>query len=344
MIIKHAENRNQDIEELTALLALPYVDEPTKRKIKTEIRKIHAGMAGEKEAAYHIDFHFGNPSKNWAVIHDFRVEYEGRVAQIDHLLLNRMMEIYICESKNFNEGVAINENGEFSYLYEGKTYGMPSPIEQNERHRLLLKKMFDDGEIAVPTRLGLRMKPAFYHLILIGNSAQIHRPQNGKNVKYLDRIIKSEQVRKRVEKDIDEVSIAGSLAVMKTISRETLYEFAEYLASFHRPSKYNWKARFGISEPAALHVPPVQAAPQPQPQNSAPQAAPPSPPAQTEPPVQTVPAQAAPDTQQAAAAQKRYFCADCRKSVSENAARYCWSRKALFQNRIYCFDCQKKYR
>ena len=40
MIIKHAQSRDRDIEELTALLALPHVGSATKRKIESEIRKI----------------------------------------------------------------------------------------------------------------------------------------------------------------------------------------------------------------------------------------------------------------------------------------------------------------
>ena len=95
MIIKHAQSRDRDIEELTALLALPHVGSATKRKIESEIRKIRAGMAGEKEAAYNIDFHYGEHKENWAVIHDLRVEYQGSTAQIDHLLINRFLEIYL---------------------------------------------------------------------------------------------------------------------------------------------------------------------------------------------------------------------------------------------------------
>ncbi len=62
------------------------------------------------KAAYEIDFHH-KASRNWAVIHDLRLEYRGRVAQIDHLLINRWLEFWVCESKHFSEGVAINEQG-----------------------------------------------------------------------------------------------------------------------------------------------------------------------------------------------------------------------------------------
>ena len=46
-------------------------------------------MKGEQEAAYHIDFHLKD-SQNWAVIHDLRVEWNGRGAQMDHLHIDRL--------------------------------------------------------------------------------------------------------------------------------------------------------------------------------------------------------------------------------------------------------------
>lgn len=39
-----------------------------------------AGVKGEKQSAYHIDFLLKD-SPNWAVIHDLRIELHGRVAQ-----------------------------------------------------------------------------------------------------------------------------------------------------------------------------------------------------------------------------------------------------------------------
>jgi hypothetical protein len=44
-------------------------------------------LKGEKEAAYHIDFHLKD-SRHWAVIRDMRVEWNKRVAQIDHLSID----------------------------------------------------------------------------------------------------------------------------------------------------------------------------------------------------------------------------------------------------------------
>ncbi|BBE50682.1 hypothetical protein OYT1_ch1122 [Ferriphaselus amnicola] len=132
MLIKKPDDKTRDMEFLKGLAARPDVSADVRKNIEQEIRYMQSGMRGEAEAAYEMDFHFG-ASKNWMLIHDLRIECEGRVAQIDHLMLNRFMEIYVCESKRFSEGVGINEHGEFSAFYGGKPYGVPSPLEQSGR-------------------------------------------------------------------------------------------------------------------------------------------------------------------------------------------------------------------
>lgn len=263
MIIKKFDvsDRKQDIAELNTLLKLPYLTQSQKDAIFKGILMINAGIKGEEEAAYQIDFHYKS-SKNWAVIHNLRLELDGNVAQIDHLLIDRMLEIYICESKHFSEGIEINEHGEFAMYYQGKPRGIPSPIEQNNRHKLLLQQAFNSDEMNLPTRLGLKMKPfSFFNMILVGSSAIIKRPQNGKNVEDLDRIIKVDHLYKRINKDINPLNpilFAKQVATMtQMISTETLQTFAENLAALHKPAKKtDWKVRFGIKEPQPENVQP----------------------------------------------------------------------------------------
>src|SRR5690606_15808502 len=113
-----------------------------------------------------------------AVIHDLRLEINGRVAQIDHLLIGRMLEVYVLETKTFSTGITINEHGEFSLPYEGKEIGIPSPIEQNNRHIRVLEDAFK--EIGHPTRLGIPMPPSFRSVVLVSPKATIKRPKTSK--------------------------------------------------------------------------------------------------------------------------------------------------------------------
>ena len=45
-------------------------------------------------------------------IHDLRLEVDGRVAQINHLIIDRVLTIWVCESTHFSEGVAVDDFGE----------------------------------------------------------------------------------------------------------------------------------------------------------------------------------------------------------------------------------------
>src|SRR4030043_617015 len=132
MLIKKRDSKQAEIDELATLLSLPL---PANKRflIERELRFIKSGDQGETDAAYFIDFHFSS-SNRWVVLHDLRLEYQDKVAQIDHLLINCFFDIYVLESKNFSYGLKITDTGEF-LVNNGKDYfAIESPIEQNKRH------------------------------------------------------------------------------------------------------------------------------------------------------------------------------------------------------------------
>lgn len=156
MLIKSADDKTKDLNTLKALATRPDASADTRKRIEAEVRNIASGIKGESEAAYEIDFYYRD-SKNWMILHDLRLECGGKVAQIDHLLVNRFMEVYVCESKRFGEGLSINDHGEFTAFYAGKPYGVPSPIEQNRRHIAVLEEVFKSGQVQLPKRLGFNI-------------------------------------------------------------------------------------------------------------------------------------------------------------------------------------------
>lgn len=131
MLIKTADDKQPDIDVLNRLLAQPDLDVAIRRRIETELRRVQAGARGEREAAYEIEFHFGaNPNR--MTIHDLRLEVEGRVAQIDHLIIDRLLGIWVCESKHFSEGVAVDDFGEWTGFYGRRPFGIGSPSSRTE--------------------------------------------------------------------------------------------------------------------------------------------------------------------------------------------------------------------
>lgn len=176
MLIKAIDDKTKDIDALKLLAARPDTSADTRKKVEQEIRNIQSGIKGEAEAAYEIEFYYG-ASKNWMTLHDLCLECEGRVAQIDHLLINRFLEIYVCESKRFAEGIAVTEQGEFAAFHGGKAYGIPSPFEQNKRHMAVLESVFKCGQVAPPKRFGITVSPTLNGLVLVSKNARIGRPK-----------------------------------------------------------------------------------------------------------------------------------------------------------------------
>lgn len=306
MLIKQADDRTADIETLKTLLSHPAAKADTKKRIEQEIRNISSGAKGEADTAYEIDFHYG-PSKNWAVIHDLRLEHKGRVAQIDHLLINRFLDVWVFESKRFSEGIDINAQGECSMFWNGRPQGIGSPHEQNAKHIAVIKAACDDGAVQLPKRLGFSIKPSFNSLVVVSKNARISRPK----VKgwWDDGIAKADQVKARIDKAFDDNNV---LLAAKIIGSDTLETFAQSLAALHLPASFEWHAKFGLSrETVAPVAKPVQA-------------------------------EAVVREAQAEPKKSGRVCHSCGTPVEDKVVTFCIRfNRARFGGKVYCQECQK---
>ncbi len=258
MLIKAAEGHLGDIAVLERLLDRTDVPGATRKRIEAEIRQIQAGEKAERDAAYQIEVYFG-PAENWATIHDLRLEVDELAVQIDHLIINRLAEIWVYESKSFAEGVSINEYGEWSRWWHGRPEGMPSPIDQNRRHIHLLERAFDEGLAPLPRRLGLAtMKPRLRSLVLVSDNARISRPS--RKIDGVDDVIKAEKLKTRL---FDSFGGSPITDMARLIGKEQLARWAQSLASLHRPAPTDWAARFGLDEaqPPVADVRPIAVSP-----------------------------------------------------------------------------------
>jgi hypothetical protein len=129
---------------------------------------------------------------------------------------------------------------------------MPSPIEQNRRHIHLLERVFDDGIVRAPKRLGLvALKPRFRGLVLVSANARIGRPR--RRIDGIDDVIKADQLKTRL---FDEFDRAPEWTLATVIGKEGLAAFARELTALHRPILFDWAAKFGLRP-----VPQVKPAP-----------------------------------------------------------------------------------
>ena len=235
MIIKDADEMKSQVAILESLAARRDSSPAVSKRIEQEIRNIHAGIRGEKEAAYEIDFHFG-ATKNYVIIHDLRVECEGRVAQIDHLVIGRFLDIWVCETQSFSGGITINEQGGCTGFYNNMPYGIASSFEQNRKHVIVLGSLFKTGIVQLPKRLGFVIKPNMTSVILVSKNARISRPKT--EVAGVESIIKCDQFRSLIDCATD--SDRNPLTIAKLISTDTLENFARNIVAQHEPIAFNW--------------------------------------------------------------------------------------------------------
>ncbi len=236
MIIKdyNMEEKSKDIQYLEELKN----NNPEKSKeIEEEIKKIKSGIKAENNAVYIIN-NYLSESKNYIVLHDLRLELNGRVAQIDHLIITRLLNFYVCESKHFSQGISFNERLEFSSFFNGKSYGIPSPIGQNDRHIDFLKYFFKNENHLLPKRLGFTLNPLYFNFILLSNNAIIKRAkrQLPENIE----LFKVEQLKKYIEDNAEK----GSL--LKIVSQDNLLILGQQILKYHQPIQFDWNLRFKV--------------------------------------------------------------------------------------------------
>lgn len=231
MIIKSADDKSKRLILLDELQKSTRLDARQKDWLAKELVAMRHGMAGERDAAHYIDNHYAD-SKNYMVLHDLRIQLEGEVAQIDHLVIARGFNFYLLETKTFGGHIVINEQGEFSVRYgNGRVYGIPSPMEQSRRHANVLAKLLQRLEIAGR----LRSQPSFEHVVLVHPKATIQRP----SMKVLDtgNVIKADQFATWHQKFQETQSVGGVFAAMVDLrSTDTVKEWAEKIARQHRPA------------------------------------------------------------------------------------------------------------
>ena len=139
---KEFSSYDSSVEELENLLNR-ISNRAKKSLIEKDIMLLKIGKEGEKRIAFELR----NSFLPMIILHDIRVEVDDKTAQIDYIII---FNTFICviETKLLNGDISINSEGEFIRKYFNKKEGMYSPIEQNNRHINILKKLFTDNKIA----------------------------------------------------------------------------------------------------------------------------------------------------------------------------------------------------
>lgn len=232
MLIKRADDKSKRIALLETLQQSPRLDTRQKVWAKDELLRLRRGVRGERDAAHYID-NYAGASRNIAILHDLRFDFDGESAQIDHMLIDRTFNFFLLETKNFAGNVRINERGEFSVRYQGeREFGIPSPLEQSRRHERCVIKALEI--LGISGRVTTR--PMFHHLVLVDPKATISRPPKGSFD--TGAVIKADQFREWHERHVDkDIGVAAAVTGLLNLrNSQSLEESARLLARLHRPA------------------------------------------------------------------------------------------------------------
>ena len=119
-----------------------------------------AGYRAESQMAHYLKRKF-DERDDVLVFNDLRLERQGEVAQIDHLVLHKF-GLVLIESKSVNDRIEVNKQLEFTRVHGRKRKGMRSPIKQVERQREQLQKLLKDNDEQLRNKRLLGMvQPSF---------------------------------------------------------------------------------------------------------------------------------------------------------------------------------------
>jgi hypothetical protein len=311
MLLKPADDKSEQINLLVSLSKASNISNVSRDRIYDELSMLRAGIKGEQDSAYEIDFYFGK-SKNWMVVHDLRLGCDGRVAQIDHLLISRFLVCYVIETKNYSASIEISEKGEFTRIDDTRSFGIASPIEQNNKHIEVIRSVFEKLADKLPKRIGIKLMPEFRNVVLFSKTAQIKRP-----IKFDTRaVMKAEQFKSWIDEEMNNPnpSTRDFIQVAKVVSSETITDLGLRLVARHKPIMPDYNSKFCLAE-SGLSMQ----------QES-----------------RTYEVVSTPQTNDKIP-DKNYWCASCKAKITERVAKFCWDNKQRFAGRAYCINCQKAH-
>lgn len=305
MLIKSADDKSNRIALLEGWLMSTRLNQKQREWIVAELSNLRKGIKGERDAAFYIDSYYRD-SENYAVIHDLRLVVNGDVAQIDHLLVNRLGHFYLLETKNYNANINITDHGEFSVSYGNEApYGIQSPIEQSRRHGKVLTTLLD--QLKIHPRLGFERQ--LHHVVLIDPKGLINRsnsPQFDSSM-----VIKSDQFKswheKHINKVVNPVSFIPLLAQFKL--KSSVEELAKLLVNHHQPANQLYLPEWLKPSNKPLTI-------------------------NEEKPIKKVVPEAD---------KSNYFCAKCKCAISTPVFNFSTNNKQRFGGRAYCMEHQKEF-
>jgi hypothetical protein len=244
MILKQADDKQADIDILHNLAGRASSNRQ-RHDIQSEIDNIVAGMRGEQDASYYLDQEFRHRD-DAVVIHDLRLEEEGDVAQIDHIVISRRRQVFVLETKALKASISCNDAGEWEAVYGRERYPIASPLEQCKRHAAVLRRWLGRRETALREVIPIVL---IAPTTKIGQRAASHDDPE---------VVKSDMFPRRYEQHASASGMHVIRQGAETMSEDELAGIGYRLVRAHTPIQFDWRKRFGFPSTTETEAPQIE--------------------------------------------------------------------------------------
>lgn len=252
MLFKSADDKTHDVTVLEGLLRHPQATGEARQAIAHTLHCLQAEIRAQELAAAALNARYGS-SLDWVLLHDVRLNHVGRMAQLHHVLIHRCLDMWVCDSNHFADGLAMDEFGACSGFFAQEPYGVPSPLEHAHKQSLVAQALMEEWPFR-PRRWRVALPFAVHHVVLLADEAPFYHPAPNEVGQTVLRLSAFHQAAQQSER-------RPRWPRWRQVTRDTLYQLAMYMLDQHCPQGIDWATRFNLSQDGLVEAFPESTTP-----------------------------------------------------------------------------------
>lgn len=235
MLIKTVDDKHPLLRHLDTLLAHPGLPDAARARLHTELKRQRARWQNLNAAAEALDALFRHDA-GWALLHDLNLPMPQGALSIDHLLINRKLDVYVVDSHCYQAHVELGGEAGFIVRYGQRRYPLSrNPIAHNAwRLDTLATGLAGPGW---DTRLALPRPPRYHNVVLLHAQARI----DGDDAQAAGILLRADHLK---------AWLHDTASHEADVPEEALLRLAEKLRQAHQDEAEGLEARLGL--PARL--------------------------------------------------------------------------------------------
>lgn len=259
MLIKECDSREYDVLVLEVLAQDAALAGSERHQVLQALRTMRARQVRRRTLATQLDSLLG-ARDDWIVLHDLRLWQKDKVIEIDHLLINCLMQAWVLDASCFDLQLTITSFGELLTHTGGTDKASqseeasgdfqerlltPSPLLAITEHRRLFRDWLDVSGL-LPLRMGMTLQPQLLYRVVIADESQASRPPE--DIVDSRALVSMSRLRRQcLQVSGRTASITRLRSFTHRIDKRRLRRLGRAIAAQHVTSTIDWPVRLGLS-------------------------------------------------------------------------------------------------